>query len=81
MLYNADDKLQYKEQPASVSVSMPDLGYSAADTVYVRDLWEHQDLGGVQGGDNYAMDVAHHESLMLRLSKAPPNDGSVDGTL
>lgn len=34
-------------QPRSVSVSLADLGFSGP--VKVRDLWNHQDLGAVDG--------------------------------
>ena len=72
VLYNADDDRQDKENPAKVAVELAELGFKADDEVYVRDLWAHADLGSIKGADSWSMDVGHHESMMLRLSREPP---------
>ena len=60
-----------------MAVKLAELGFKADDDVYVRDLWAHADLGSIKGSDSWAMDVGHHESMMVRLSKQAPKDGAV----
>jgi hypothetical protein len=62
ILYNSG-----QEDNTTVSVQWSELGWAAADEVFVRDLWQHADVGVVTGG--LSRDLPAHDVSMLRLSK------------
>jgi hypothetical protein len=52
------------DEPGEVSVKWSELGVPGP--LSVRDLWEHKDLGRLEGG--YGVVLARHASQLLRLS-------------
>uniref|UniRef100_UPI0035CB3446 alpha-galactosidase n=1 Tax=uncultured Sphingomonas sp. TaxID=158754 RepID=UPI0035CB3446 len=51
--------------PATITAQWTALGYPARTTLAARDLWQHKDLGRVQG--RYTATVAAHGVVMIRL--------------
>jgi alpha-galactosidase len=62
LLYNSG-----QNDNTTVGVSWTELGWSADDEVYVRDLWIHADVGLVTEG--YSSVLPAHDVTMLRLTK------------
>ena len=50
-----------------VAVSWEEIGWSNDDSVSIRDLWAHDDVGVFQEG--YERSLAAHDIAMLRLTK------------
>eukprot|EP00602_Paraphysomonas_sp_CaronLab_P004848 CAMPEP_0185025060 /NCGR_PEP_ID=MMETSP1103-20130426/8162_1 /TAXON_ID=36769 /ORGANISM="Paraphysomonas bandaiensis, Strain Caron Lab Isolate" /LENGTH=404 /DNA_ID=CAMNT_0027558173 /DNA_START=152 /DNA_END=1366 /DNA_ORIENTATION=+ len=62
VLYNSGNS-----DGVSVSVSWEEVGWSAEDKVYVRDLWERKDVGLVT--DGFTAVLPAHDVVMLRLTR------------
>lgn len=61
ILFNSAD-----HQSVNVTLPMTSIGWGAADTVKVRDLWKQADAGTVTG--SLSMTVAPHDVFMARLT-------------
>jgi alpha-galactosidase len=57
------------ESPMPVTVSFADLGFTGA--VSVRDLWEHKDLGVMQG--SLTRDIPWHGAVVVRVARQVRN--------
>jgi alpha-galactosidase len=62
---------------ADITVNFSDIGLSGE--VYVRDLWAKADRGAFTG--SYTMNVASHETAMLKISGEPPEPVSAFDTV
>lgn len=62
-LYNEND------EPASIGVDFPRLGWTASTRATVRDLWAHSDNGTVVGSIRN-MTVRPHAVILVRLTQA-----------
>jgi hypothetical protein len=62
-VFNTRDKA-----PASVPVSLPDLGFTAP--ARIRDLWTHKDLGTFS--DAFSSEVPPHGARLFRVSRVTP---------
>ncbi len=51
---------------ANISVTWPELGYTAGLEARVRDLWSKRDVGGYRG--SYAATVPTHGAVMFKLT-------------
>ncbi|MFW5960318.1 MAG: carbohydrate-binding protein, partial [Chitinivibrionales bacterium] len=52
-----------------ITVEFSDIGVPDGDSVFVRDLWAHEDKGLFT--DSYTASVASHGTAMLKISKIP----------
>jgi len=52
--------------PAAVTVSWPEVGYTAGLEATVRDLWAHADVGKVRG--RYVATVPGHAAVLVRIT-------------
>lgn len=50
---------------AVMSISPQAIGLMASDSLQIRDLWKHKDLGPM--GDGYSVLVPAHDAVMLRV--------------
>lgn len=62
ILYNSG-----QNDGVSVAVSWEEIGWSNSDSVSIRDLWAHEDLGLISEG--FESVLAAHDMTMLRLTR------------
>lgn len=65
VLYNAGD--EESDHPIGVPFERLEMSWGTDTTVFIRDLWEHQDLGNYTG--SFGHDVQRHGVVALKMSK------------
>jgi len=60
--------LNVADSEMKVGLLISDLGFKSSDKVKVRDIWNHKDLGTMNGSDTINSDLKAHDSAFLRFS-------------